>query len=442
MNASILTAASLPAELPIRPVKGPIDLNIAVPGSKSITNRALVIGALADGPVLLRGALFADDTRYMVDGLKQLGFQVTSDAAADLVRVEGLGGQIPARGAELFLGMAGTTMRFLSALVCLGRGKFRLDGGPRMRERPIEDLLEGLRALGIDARCELDNNCPPVIVEAAGLPGGKVPVDGGRSSQYTSALLMITPYAQAPLEVEVTGEFVSRPYIELTLRTMSDFGVLTASDGRVYAPTHGVKYRAREYEIEGDATAATYFLAAAAILGGRVAVTNLRADSPQGDVHFADFLGRMGCHVRQGFLAGHRGIEVSRDPKTPLQPITVDLNDMPDVAQTLAVVALFAEGTSHFINVGNLRIKETDRLAALGTELTRLGATVKEGEDELEITPGTPKDAVVETYEDHRMAMALALVGLARPGVTIKHPACVAKSYPEYFTDLERLRRT
>lgn len=435
------TAPELPAELPIRPLQGPVNLDIAVPGSKSITNRAMICGALANGPVTLHGALAADDTHFMTEGLRKLGFEVQVDAATGRVRVEGQGGKIPAAGAELFAGNAGTAMRFLSAFVCLGHGRFRLDGTARMRERPIQDLLDGLQGIGVKARCEAHNGCPPVIVDADGLPGGVVQVDGGRSSQYISALLMVAPYAKTPMTVEVTGEFVSRPYVELTLRTMTDFGLLTATEGeRRYTPTHGVAYRPGIYAVEGDATAASYFLAAAAILGGRVCVTNLRADSPQGDVHFAEILGRMGCHVRKGFLAGGRGIEVSRDPKTKLQAASVDLNDMPDVAQTLAAVALFAEGTSHFINIGNLRIKETDRLKALAQELTRLGAKVEEGTDELEITPGPAKDAAVETYDDHRMAMAMALVGLGRPGVTIKNPACVAKTYPDYFQDLEKLR--
>ncbi|MCW8130941.1 MAG: 3-phosphoshikimate 1-carboxyvinyltransferase [Planctomycetota bacterium] len=434
------TAPALPPELAIRPVGGPVNFEIAVPGSKSITNRAMICGALADGPVTLTGGLFADDPHYMAEGLRALGFSVQADPASGRIRIEGQGGRIPAADADLFVGNAGTAMRFLSAFVCLGRGRYRLDGTARMRERPIADLIDGLRGVGVKARCEFENGCPPVIVEAAGLPGGTAQVDGSRSSQYVSALLMAAPYAASPLTVEVTGEFVSRPYVELTLRTMSDFGLLTATEGqRKYSPTHGVTYRPGVYAIEGDATAASYFLAAAAILGGRACVTNLRADSPQGDVHFASILGRMGCRVRQGILAGGRGIEVSRDPKTPLKAVHVDLNDMPDVAQTLAAVALFAEGTSHFINIGNLRIKETDRLKALAQELTRLGADVEEGPDELEITPGPPKDAAVETYDDHRMAMALALVGLGRPGVTVKNPACVAKTYPGYFQDLEKL---
>ena len=435
-------APAWPATLPIRPIGGPVDLDIAVPGSKSITNRALIVGALADGPVTLSGALFADDTGYMVEALKALGFSIETDPAAGTIRLAGLGGRIPVARADLAVGNAGTAMRFLSAFVCLGQGHYRLDGGARMRERPIGDLIEGLRGLGVPARCELENGCPPVLVEASGLPGGKAQVDGGRSSQYSSALLMVAPYARQALEVQVTGEFVSRPYVELTLRVMSDFGVGTATEGaRIYRPTHGARYHARAYAVEGDATAASYFLAAAAILGGRVAVTNLHADSSQGDVVFAQVLARMGCRVRQGFLSGDRGIEVSRDPGVPLRPVEVDLNDMPDVAQTLAAVTLFASGPSHILNVGNLRLKETDRLAALATELTRLGATVTEGADELVILPGAPREACVETYDDHRMAMALALVGLVHPGITIVNPACVAKTYPDFFADLDRLRR-
>jgi 3-phosphoshikimate 1-carboxyvinyltransferase len=378
----------------------------------------------------------------MIEGMKALGFSVDVDWPALTCTIKGEGGRIPAAGGDVFVGAAGTVMRFLSAFVALGNGRFRLDGTARMRQRPIEDLLQGLRLIGVNAFSEAGNQCPPVIVEAAGLPGGRAQIDGSRSSQYISALLLVAPYSTSPLEIEVTGEFVSRPFVELTLKSMSDFGVLTSTEGeRIYRPTHGVKYRAGEYDVEGDATAASYFLAAAAILGGRCCVTNVAANSAQGDARFADVLLRMGCKVRKGFLGNDRGIEVSRDPATPLKAIDADLNDMPDVAQTLAAVCMFAEGTSSIVNVGNLRIKETDRLKALANELRRMGAEIEEGDDYLEITPRHQINASIETYDDHRMAMAMALVGIGRPGITIKEPACVSKTYPHYFTDLEKLRR-
>lgn len=434
-------ASCLPPELPIQPLSGPIDLDIAVPGSKSLTNRYLVMSALAQGKVLLSGILRSDDTVHMTQGLKALGFQVEPDWAARTCIIMGEGGNIPARGGDIFCGAAGTVMRFLSAFVSLGHGRFRLDGTQRMRERPIEDLLQGLRLMGVKASSELNNHCPPVLIEAGGLPGGRAAIDGSRSSQYVSAMLLVAPYAKNTMEVEVTGSFVSRPFVELTLKSMSDFGVLTRTEGeRLYRPTHGVKYRPGNYEVEGDATAASYFLAAAAILGGRCCITNVAGDSAQGDAGFADVLRRMGCRVRRGMLAGKHGIEVIRDPKIPLQPIDADLNDMPDVVLTLAAVCMFAEGTSTILNVGNLRIKETDRLKALATELRRMGAEIDEGEDYLEITPRASLDAKIDTYDDHRMAMAMALVGLARPGITIKDPACVSKTYPDYFDDLARLK--
>ena len=434
------TAAQLPAELPIAPLRRSIDLELAVPGSKSISNRYLAMSALAQGEVNLSGLLRSDDTHYMVQCLKTLGFDVRPDWDARTCRVLGEGGRIPNANAELFVGAAGTAMRFLSAFVSLGNGHYRLDGTPRMRERPIEDLLLGLRQLGVDATSERGNGCPPVIVEARGLPGGLAQIDGSRSSQYISAILLAAPYAKSPMTVEVTGSFVSRPFVELTLQNMSDFGVLTATDGeRIYRPTHGVKYRAGNYEIEGDATAASYFLGAAAILGGRACVSNVSANSKQGDARFFELLRRMGCSVRTGILGDQRGIEIRRDPKTPLKAIDADMNDMPDVVLTLAAVCLFAEGTSTILNVGNLRIKETDRLAALASELRRVGAHIEEGDDWLEITPGAPKAAAVETYDDHRMAMSLALVGLGQEGVTIKNPSCVSKTYPDYFADLSKL---
>ena len=435
------TAPALPPELRIQPIGRPIDLDIAIPGSKSITNRYLVMGALASGEVRLTGLLHSDDTVHMIEGLRALGFDVRENWAERSCVIQGKGGVIPSAGAEVYVGAAGTVMRFLSAFVSLGNGRFRLDGTPRMRERPIEDLLLSLREIGVKAESEFGNQCPPVIVNADGLPGGVVSIDGSRSSQYISAMLLIAPYARTPMRINVTGNFVSRPFVELTLHGMSDFGIGTDTEGeRLYRPTHGIKYRPGSYEVEGDATAASYFLAAAAILGGRCCVTNIRADSAQGDAGFADVLRRMGCRVRQGFLPGNRGIEVSRDPKTPLKAIDADLNDMPDVVLTLAAVCLFADGPSLIENVGNLRIKETDRLTALTTELRRLGAKVDEGQDSLEITPAQTLDAAVETYDDHRMAMAMSLAGLARPGVTIKNPSCVSKTYPEYFLDLEKLR--
>jgi 3-phosphoshikimate 1-carboxyvinyltransferase len=279
------------------------------------------------------------------------------------------------------------------------------------------------------------------VLEANGLPGGLAQMDGSRSSQYVSAVLLAAPYAREPLSVEVVGEFVSRPYVELTLHAMKDFGVETAREGeRIFRPAHGARYRAGEYAVEGDASAATYFLALPAILGGRVVVTNLRADSPQGDAAFAGLLGRMGCRVRRGFLPGGFGVEVSRDPSARLAPLEADLNDVPDVVQTLAAVALFADGRSRFTNIANLRLKETDRLAALHHELAHLGAEVTEGPDWLDVAPGHPCGSEVKTYDDHRMAMAMALIGLARPGVTILNPSCVAKTYPRYFEDLAKLR--
>lgn len=440
MSDALPTAPKLPPALPVQTIARPIDLDIAVPGSKSITNRALVMAALADGPVELSGMLRSDDTYYMIECLQKLGFEVSVDWNRNACRLMGRGGVIPTNGAELFVGAAGTVMRFLSAFVALGKGRFRLDGVPRMRERPIEDLLQGLRLMGVKAQSEQNNECPPVIVDAEGLRGGSTSVDGSRSSQYISALLLVAPYARTPMDIEVTGAFVSRPFVELTLKAMADFGVNTSTQGeRIYRPTHGAKYRPGAYEVEGDATAASYFLGAAAILGGRCCVTNVAADSKQGDARFADVLIKMGCRVRKGFLANNRGIEVSRDPNTPLKPIDVDMNDMPDVVLTLAAICMFAKGTSSIINVGNLRIKETDRLRALANELRKLGAEIDEGEDYLEITPAKNLDAEIATYDDHRMAMSMALIGLARPGVTLLNPACVSKTYPHFFEDLKRL---
>ncbi|MCX7803623.1 MAG: 3-phosphoshikimate 1-carboxyvinyltransferase [Planctomycetota bacterium] len=426
-----------PNKVSIRP-RGPLMAEVRVPGSKSLTNRAMLMAALADGISELHGALLADDSRAMASALRALGFDVRMDADARVCRVAGRGGAIPAAEADLNVGDAGTAMRFLAAFTALGRGRYRLDGSRRMRERPIGDLIEALAGIGVRARCELGNGCPPVLVEADGLPGGRVRVEGSKSSQYVSALLMVAPYAARPMEIEVTGSFVSKPFAEMTIGLMENFGMrVEREEERLFRPIHGARYVAGTYEIEGDATAATYFWAAAAICGGSVTVSNVRRGSLQGDAAFPGVLREMGCRVEET----NAGITVTRARGEHLRGVDVDLNDMPDTVQTLAAVALFAEGPTRIRNVGNLRIKETDRIAALAAELTRLGARVTEESDGLTIEPPSsgPLPARIRTYGDHRMAMAMALVGLRAPGIEIMDPGCVAKTFPEFFRELGRL---
>ena len=415
------------------------ELDLHVPGSKSLTNRALLVAALADGESLLQGALVAEDAEVMRAALVGLGASVvevgTSPAGVDLA-VHGVAGRWPVAGAELDVRLSGTAVRFLVAAVCLGRGRFRLDGTQRMRERPIEDQLEALRGLGVDARSELGSGCPPVLIEADGLPGGRVTVKGDRSSQYLSGLLLAAPYARAPLTIEVAGVLQSKPFVDVTLAVMHAFGAVVERDGyRSFTVPSGA-YRARGYRIEGDAMAAGYFWAAAALSGGRATTRGLGRASVQGDMTFLEVLETMGCRVVREDDAVHvHGPEHGR-----LRGGRFDLNAFPDQAQTLAVLALGADGPVHIDDVWNLRIKETDRLSALASELRRLGARVEERRDGLSVWPldGAARPSVVATYGDHRMAMAFALAGVRWPGIVIDDPGCVAKTYPGFWSDLAR----
>jgi len=393
-----------------------------------------VVAALARGTSTITNVLDADDTRYMAEGLSALGFQVEADFEARRCLVEGGGGEIPAPQADLYVGNAGTTMRFLTALVSLGHGRYRLDGNERMRQRPIGDLLRALNALGANARGEGEGGeCPPVVVQAAGLAGGEVQLPGSVSSQFFSALLMVAPYARQPVTIEVDGPLVSSSYVDMTLATMAAFGVTAEPiENRRFTVPSGQYYRACQYEVEADASSASYFFAAAAITGGRVRVEGLDARSLQGDLHLVDVLEEMGCLV----VRGEGFIEMAGGK---LQGGTWDMSSMPDAVPTLAAVACFAGGRTVVTNVAHLRHKETDRLQALATELRRLGARVEETGDGLAIESGEMLGTTVETYDDHRMAMSLALVGLRVPGVRVRDPECVAKSYPGFFEDLKQI---
>ncbi|MGQ9576256.1 MAG: 3-phosphoshikimate 1-carboxyvinyltransferase [Thermoguttaceae bacterium] len=415
------------------PVSGPVRGSIRPPGSKSITNRALVCAALAQGRSLLRGALDSEDTRVMLDALGKLGVGLEHDAPSETIRVPGCGGQYPATSADLFLANSGTSMRFLTALASLGHGTFRLDGTPRMRQRPIEDLLRALRQLGVDAASEQANGCPPVIVRARGLPGGRATVAGNISSQFLSGLLMAAPYASRPVELLVSGELVSKPYVAMTLAVMRAFGVTVEEHQmRRFRVEAGQRYQARSYAIEPDASAASYFFAAAAVTGGQVTVEGLSHNSLQGDVAFCDCLARMGCEV-------HSASDSITVVGKPLRGIEADMNAISDTVQTLAVVALFADRPTTITGVAHIRYKETDRLRALAVELSKLGAEVQERPDGLRIVPGPLRGAEIQTYDDHRMAMSFAIAGLKVPGVVLRDPGCTAKTYPGFFEDLGRL---
>lgn len=420
--------------LPIAP-RGPLDARVCVPGSKSLTNRALVVAALARGRSRLRGALRSQDTEAMLESLGRLGCAI--DVGGDVFEVTGREGRLTAPDAPLFARSSGTTARFLTAAATLADGPVVIDGSARMRERPIQELADALSALGARCRTLGRNGCPPVRVEGGGLPGGPARIDARTSSsQFVSAILLVAPYAARDVELSlVGGSVISRPYVELTLQVMGAFGADAgwSGDGSLRVAA-GKTYTARDYAIEADASAAAYPFCAAAIAGGRVRVEGIAADSLQSDYRLLDILERMGCRVRRGpDWAEVEGAD-------HLRGVDVDMNDLPDAALALAVVMLFAEGPSRIRNVPNLRIKETDRLAALETELRRLGGDVRAGADDLCVNPSPLRGAVIHTYDDHRMAMAFALAGLRVPGVAIQDPGCVAKTWPDYFSMLEQLR--
>lgn len=418
----------------IRPVTRPFEAEIELPGSKSYSNRALLIAALAEGRSEVTRALFSDDTHYMQGALTALGISVEADEPGHRYVVQGRGGIIPAAEAELYTGNAGTAARFLTAAVALGHGTYVVDGSERMRGRPIQPLLDALQGLGVDAHARFDNGCPPVVVRADGIRGGPTRVRGDISSQYLSALLLAGPYADQGLEIEVEGDLVSAPYIDLTLDIMSAFGVRTECDGvRRFRVPPGQQYQGRDYVIEPDASGASYFFAAAAATGGRVRVLHLGSGSAQGDLGLLDVLEAMGCTV----VRRPDSIEV-RGPAR-LRAIDADFTRMGDVATTLMAIAPFADGPVTVRGITQTHYEESDRPVAAATELRRMGIEVEETRDSLTIHPGEPRPAVIETYDDHRIAMSFAITGLRAPGITIADPACVAKTFPGFFDLLARI---
>ncbi|MCF6149953.1 MAG: 3-phosphoshikimate 1-carboxyvinyltransferase [Candidatus Kuenenia sp.] len=418
----------------IKPITGRVNAVVRVPGSKSYTNRALITAALADGTSTINNALFSDDTKYMASCLNSLGIPVEERKDVNKFIVYGKGGSVPAEKADLFVGNAGTAMRFLTAMLTLGYGVYEIGGVERMGQRPIQDLLDGLNQLGAEVKSKYENGCPPVIIHGKGLKGGVAKVNGDLSSQYFSALLMVSPYAETDVTIEVKGDLVSKRYVDMTIDLMNKYGVTVHNiNYKELFVNSGQRYRAISYEVEGDASAASYFLAVAAITGGKVRVEGIGKDSLQGDIHFADVLNKMGCEVGMG----KDWIEVSG---RALQGIDIDMGDMPDVVQTLAAVAVYVQGRTRVRNVKNMRIKETDRIAAVVKELQKMGISVTEYEDGFEIEPSMPKPAEIETYDDHRMAMSFALVGLKSEGIMIKNPECVSKTFPDFFQRLEKLR--
>lgn len=430
------------SDITLQPVRAPYTATISPPGSKSLTNRALVLAALAEGTTTLTNVLFADDTRVMLDGLKRLGFELAIDEPAETVKIKGGAGKISQGEAELFCGNSGTTIRFLTAMCSLGRGSFTLDGVERMRQRPIGTLTGLLKNLGVRITHPGEAvGFPPVTIQADGLAGGLIQYGAEKSSQYLSAILMVAPYARNEVRIDLEPNQTSWPYVPMTMQLMDHFHITPelVRDPKTGQPKEIIiprgKYKASDYLVEPDASNATYFLAAAAVNpGSKVTIEGLGKRSLQGDVAFADVLHKMGADLIFGkdFIT-IKGTEA-------LEGISVDLSHMPDTAQTLAVVALFAEGTTTIRGLHTLRVKETDRLTALSNELKKLGADVDiDGDESITITPPEEnklRPAWIDTYDDHRMAMSFAVAGTRSVGVTIKNAECVNKTYPKFFEDL------
>ncbi len=422
----------------MQPIARAISGTAAVPGSKSITNRALLIAALANGPSTLTGALFSDDTRYMAGALNQLGITVRGDEDAERFDIAGGDGTFPATVGMLFVGNSGTTARFLTAALTLGTGEFHLDGVPRMRERPIAPLIDALNQLGADVVSDEGNGCPPLVVRAHGLRGGTARLGGDTSSQFFTGLLIAAPYADRGVRIEVNGELVSKPYITITADVMAAFGVtpeIDDTDWRSFAVAPGQHYTGRHYVVEPDASNASYFFAAAAVTGGEIAVDGLGSRSHQGDLEFVRVLEAMGCEVTVS--------ETSTSVRGPADGILrggeFDFNAISDTAQTLAAIAPFADGPVTIRGIAHNRVKETDRIGAVAAELRKLGQVVDELDDGMTIHPRPVTPAEIETYDDHRMAMSFAITGLKASGVSILDPACVAKTFPSFFERLADL---
>jgi 3-phosphoshikimate 1-carboxyvinyltransferase len=404
---------------------------VRVPGSKSLTQRALVAAALARDNSFIGNALVSEDTLYLIDGLRALGTNILSAFGGFFV--SGTGGEIANNGKELFLGNNGTALRFLTALACLGKGKYVLTGEKRLCERPVGALVEALQNLGVDISCR--NNFPPVEIKADGLTGGKIILQDIESSQYVSALLLCAPYTKKGMDLTLQGDVVSAPYIDLTISVMSDFGAkINQTSKHEYHVTAGKIYRGCEYYVEGDASSASYFFLAAALLKKPIRVSGISRKSKQGDIRLLNILEELGCKVR----SSEDWVEVAGADLAEGN-FTFDLNDMPDMVPTLALLSAFRKGQTVISNVPHLRIKESNRLAALVTELNRIGIEAREGSDGLIIQGGVPVPAKIETYNDHRMAMSFAVAGLVVSGIEISDKKCVDKSFPQFWQELKKI---
>lgn len=414
---------------------------LRVPGSKSISNRALLLAALADGETRIHHLLASDDTRHMGKALQGLGIDIAFSENDSEAIVKGIGKtfakeSFPNKTGEFFLGNAGTAMRSLTAALCLGEGEYTLTGEPRMYERPIKDLITALRTLGADIECLKAEGYPPLKIKAKGFTANEVSVRGNISSQYLTALLLCAPYAKNGLTIHVEGELISKPYIALTIAMMHSFGVdVENNDFKDFKVPSAIYKAPGDYEVEGDASSASYPLAAAAISGGTVTVDGVFKESIQGDIRFTEVLSAMGAEISfHGLSTICKG--------APLKAVDLDLNHIPDAAMTVAVLALFAKGTTRIRGIASWKVKETDRLTAIANELRKVGATVESDDDSITITPPEKlQSAEIETYNDHRMAMCFSLISLGGIPMRILDPACVNKTYPTYFEDFLKIAK-
>ncbi|MBA4311249.1 MAG: 3-phosphoshikimate 1-carboxyvinyltransferase [Chlorobiaceae bacterium] len=406
-----------------------VSADIQLPPSKSYTNRALIAAALAEGTSNIHHPSRSDDSFYLVEALRKFGINLTDHG--DKLEIHGSNGIFKAPTQEIFVGNAGTAMRFLASFACLADGETILTGDEQMNKRPINDLVDALKSNGI--KCSCQNGFPPVKIQGGNFSGGRINVDASISSQFVSSILLASPYTKRPITIHVNGKLSSMPYVDMTLHVMRSYGaIIDTIEMKTFNVGNRQRYIGHDFTIEPDASSATYFLGAAAITKGRVVITNLTSESLQGDIHFLSILSDIGCTV----IKHPESIEIHGGK---LHGIEVDMNEMPDCVPTLAVVAAFAKGATTIKNIAHVRHKETDRLDALSKELTKIGARVELSEDELVIHPQPLHGAVIETYNDHRIAMSFAVAGLQVEGIQIKNPMCVSKSFPNFWEEFQKL---
>lgn len=417
-----------------------IDWHVKVPGSKSMTNRALLMAALADGKTLLKGVLFSDDSRNFLGSLKSLGFAVDANEQAKEVTVVGLNGTLPVTSGEIYVGSAGTAARFLTAMLALAEGTFTINASEQMKKRPMKPLFDVLSEMGAKITYLEQEGFLPIKIQGIGkMPSAgdilHITLDISKSTQFLSALMLVSPMLKQGLHIEITSERKDGSYIRITQKMMEQFGAATKFDGTSYLMPQGISYKAGTYQIEPDVSAACYFYAAAALTGGRTVVENVTWECMQGDLKFIKLLEELGCTVQETAS----GIEVTGAKNGKIKGITVDMKDFSDQAMTLAALAPFAQSPMRIENIGHIRLQESDRIHAIATELARLGILCEEEETAITIYPGVPKAGIVQTYDDHRIAMAFALIGLKAEGIQIANPTCCKKTFEEYFDVLEKL---